>query len=88
MGTALPFPFGPVALTAISRLSPTEQKVLCSLLCARTNKEIACELRVSVQTVSKHHQHIWRKLKVKNDVELVLKVAGLTEPSELQAVSS
>jgi LuxR family maltose regulon positive regulatory protein len=50
-------------------LSPQEQRVLRLLADGRTNREIAGELVVSVNTVKDHVKHLYRKLGVGNRVQ-------------------
>jgi len=68
------FPDSRINGTVTGRLSPAEHTVLQGILSALSNKQIAAHLRVTMQTVCKHHQRILRKLRVRNDVELVLHV--------------
>jgi len=53
------------------QLSEREFQVLCSLAKARTIKEIAAELSLSVKTVSTYHVRLLTKLGMTRDAELV-----------------
>ena len=55
----------------IGTLTPRENDVLEQLAVGKTVKQIAAELNINVQTCSKHRAHIWEKVGVQNDVELV-----------------
>jgi two-component system invasion response regulator UvrY len=52
-------------------LSERELQVLCMLARARTIKEIAAELSLSVKTVSTYHVRLLEKMKMTRDAELV-----------------
>ena len=52
-----------------SLLTGQEKKVLERVARARTNKEIAAALGISLSTVKRHLEHIMKKLHVKNRVE-------------------
>jgi LuxR family maltose regulon positive regulatory protein len=52
----------------VEPLSPQEQRVLRLLATGRSNREIADELIVSVNTIRSHVQSIYRKLNVNNRV--------------------
>lgn len=51
-------------------LSPREFEVFLRIARGSTVKEIAAQLSLSVKTISTHHIHILRKLKVRTDAEL------------------
>lgn len=53
----------------LSLLTEQEKKVLKLVAKARTNKEIAAALGISLSTVKRHLEHILKKLQVKNRVE-------------------
>ena len=57
-------------LFARYKISGREQEVIRLISQGRTNREIADMLFVSLQTVKQHTYHIFRKLKVKNRVQL------------------
>ena len=50
-------------------LSPQEQRVLRSLCAGRSNREIASELVISVNTVKDHVKHLYQKLGVSSRLE-------------------
>lgn len=52
-------------------ISPREQEIVGLLCKGQTNKEIADELFISLQTVKDHVYRIYRKTDVKNRVQLV-----------------
>lgn len=54
-----------------SRLSPREREIAQMLAEARTNKEIAVKLGVSVKTIDAHRANIMRKLNLHSVAELV-----------------
>lgn len=58
----------------MSPLSKKETLVVKALHQFRTNKEIASELNVSVNTVKTHLRHIFKKLNVHTRTELVIKL--------------
>jgi DNA-binding CsgD family transcriptional regulator len=51
-------------------ISPREQEVIRLIASGKTNKEIADELYVSLQTIKQHTSAIYRKLNVRNRVQL------------------
>lgn len=60
-------------------LTAREQQV-CEYLCLGwTNKEIAKALNVGHRTVEDHRSHVYKKQGVRNSVELVRKVYGITQ---------
>lgn len=59
-------------------LTPREHDVLHYLVCGMPNKVIAAELGVSQRTVEAHRARIFRKLNVRNVVELSHLYWGLT----------
>ena len=54
-----------------SRLSPREREIAQLLAEARTNKEVAVKLGVSVKTIDAHRANIMRKLNLHSVAELV-----------------
>lgn len=71
--------FGPWADEEVPKrfvdvLTDAERRVFLRTLDALTAKEIAAELKVSLQTVAKHKQRILRKLRVRNDTQLLIEV--------------
>jgi len=57
-------------------LTKREQTVLRLILQGKNSREIAEMLHRSLRTIEDHRQHIMRKLKVNNVVELVKRAAG------------
>lgn len=56
------------------KLSPREVEVVNYLIQGFTNKEVARELHISHRTVEDHRMSIFRKLEVKNIVDVVRRV--------------
>jgi DNA-binding NarL/FixJ family response regulator len=59
-----------------SQLSPREQEILALLAKGFLYKEIADQLRLSVETVRTHLRNIYEKLHVRSRTEAVMKVYG------------
>jgi DNA-binding CsgD family transcriptional regulator len=57
-------------------LSPQQQRVCDLLVIGLSNKEIARELGIGRRTVEAHRELVYRKLEVRNVVELVRKTLG------------
>jgi DNA-binding CsgD family transcriptional regulator len=62
-------------------LTARESEVMDLMLTGRTQKQIAAELKVSVQTAAKHRAKVLEKLGVVNDVELLRLTLALDAPS-------
>lgn len=62
----------PSTTTSLSSLTEREREILACAAMGRTNKEIADQLCVSLDTVKTHLHHIYRKLSVNGRVEAVL----------------
>lgn len=60
-------------------LSPKQQKVCDLVVLGWTNKEIARKLGIGDRTVEEHRGAIYRKMGVRNAVELVRKMLGAPE---------
>jgi DNA-binding NarL/FixJ family response regulator len=58
-------------------LTPTQVKVAECLLEGMSNKEVARRLGRSSRTIEDHRADIYRRLGVKNTIELVLKAYGI-----------
>jgi DNA-binding NarL/FixJ family response regulator len=54
-------------------LSPREKEVVAELVEGKTMREVARDLFISIDTVRFHSKNIYRKLKVRNQAELVAK---------------
>ena len=61
------------------QLSKKEKEILKCITDGKSNKEIACFLCVSVETVKTHIRHIYKKLNVKNRVEATQKFITLDD---------
>ncbi len=55
-------------------ISDRETEIIEALVVGKTNKEIAAELFISINTVKTHIKNIYRKLEVKNRVQLLHKI--------------
>jgi DNA-binding NarL/FixJ family response regulator len=55
----------------LASLSPREAEVLALIVKGKSQKQIAAEFEISVQTVAKHRAKVLEKLSVENDIELV-----------------
>lgn len=55
----------------VTALTKREQQIKCLLVQGHANKVIALELGISQRTVEAHRARIFRKLQVRNAVELV-----------------
>jgi DNA-binding NarL/FixJ family response regulator len=53
-----------------SRLTPREREVMFLIVSGKTQKQIAAQLEVSIQTAAKHRARVLQKVNVHNDVEL------------------
>jgi len=63
----------------MTRLTARERQI-CEYLCKGwENKEIGLKLGISHRTVEDHRLHILKKFKVRNIVELVREVYGISE---------
>lgn len=51
-------------------LSDREYQVMCMLASGKTVKEIAEELLLSIKTIGTYREHIFRKMNMKNNVEI------------------
>jgi DNA-binding NarL/FixJ family response regulator len=54
----------------ISRLTPREREVMHLIVSGKTQKQIAAQLDVTIQTAAKHRAKVLQKVNVNNDVEL------------------
>jgi DNA-binding NarL/FixJ family response regulator len=54
----------------ISRLTPREREVMHLIVSGKTQKQIAAQLDVTIQTAAKHRAKVLQKVNVSNDVEL------------------
>ncbi len=58
----------------IFNISERETEIIDALVVGKTNKEIAAELYISINTVKTHIKNIYRKLDVKNRIQLIHKI--------------
>jgi two-component system response regulator FixJ len=66
----------------MAALTPRESEVMELLLTGKTQKQIAAELNISIQTAAKHRSKVLEKLQVANDVELLRLTLALDSPAE------
>jgi DNA-binding NarL/FixJ family response regulator len=64
-------------MLTLQGLTPTQLKVAECLCEGLSNKEVALRLHKSPRTIEDHRADIYRRLGVKNAVELILKAYGL-----------
>lgn len=62
-----------------AHLTVKQQKVCDLISRGLSNKEIAAQLGIGARTVEVHRVRIFRKMGVRNAVELVRKILGATE---------
>lgn len=74
------------ASTYTEHITPREMKVLILLAQGHMNKEIACRLNISVDTVKKHLSHIYKKTGAHNKIEALNKTKRLI--ASLQATDT
>jgi DNA-binding CsgD family transcriptional regulator len=67
-------------------LTPRELEVMEMLVSGMSQKQIAQELNISVQTAAKHRARVLDKLKLQNDVELVHLAMQMRRPAGLASV--
>ena len=65
-------PDGEPSGRAFAPLSPRETEILTAIAQGMSNKDIAAELSISVQTVNNHIKSVLRKLAVNNRTQAVL----------------
>jgi len=70
----------PVKAPAVPRLSFREKQIVALIQQAKSNKEIAFELCLTVGTVKEYIYHIFRKLGVANRTELALRGMAQERP--------
>lgn len=63
-----------------SALTPREAEVMDRVVSGLTQKQIALEFGVSIQTIAKHHARVLEKLGVRSDVELVRLAVEMRSP--------
>jgi PAS domain S-box-containing protein len=63
------------------KLTPREAEVMDLIVSGKTQKQIASELAISIQTAAKHRAKVLEKLQVCNDVELVHLALRMRTPS-------
>jgi DNA-binding CsgD family transcriptional regulator len=67
-------------------LTPRELEIMEMLVSGMSQKQIAQELNISVQTAAKHRARVLDKLKLQNDVELVHLALQMRRPAGLASV--
>jgi len=80
--------------SVLGELTPAERRVAALIGAAKTNREVADGLSVSVRTVETHLSRIFQKLGVRSRTELALmmygwarKASGISDPSAPLAIS-
>ncbi|OZI77990.1 response regulator transcription factor [Bordetella genomosp. 12] len=72
-------------VASVAALTPREREVLAYLARGQANKVIAIELGISMRTVEAHRARIFRKLGVRNVLELICRLCpyrpALAEPA-------
>lgn len=69
--------FPPTAQPLPEPLSERELEVLCLIAAGKSNREIAGQLFVTVDTIKKHLTHIFRKLGVRSRIQAVVRAREL-----------
>ncbi|HEY4849732.1 MAG TPA: helix-turn-helix transcriptional regulator, partial [Streptosporangiaceae bacterium] len=62
------------------QLTPQEQRIAALLASGKTNRELARELSLSVNTVETHLRHIYAKLGIRTRLELAALTASGGDP--------
>ena len=63
--------------SVLGELTPAERRVAALIAAAKTNREIADSLFVSVRTIETHLSRIYQKLGIRSRTELALMMYGL-----------
>ncbi|HYG44774.1 MAG TPA: helix-turn-helix transcriptional regulator [Bordetella sp.] len=64
----------PPGAAAIGRLTPRERQIVSYLAAGQPNKVVAIELGISLRTAEAHRARIFRKLGVRNALELACRL--------------
>ncbi|MBV7484406.1 response regulator transcription factor [Bordetella sp. BOR01] len=64
----------PPGAAAIGRLTPRERQIVSYLAAGKPNKVVAIELGISLRTAEAHRARIFRKLGVRNALELACRL--------------
>lgn len=59
-----------IEVRGLKRLSPREVQIFRALIAGKRGKELALELEVSAKTVATHRSRLFRKLALRNDLDL------------------
>src|SRR5207237_9589722 len=70
-------PHAATASSLVEPLTAREREVLQLVLDGASNREIACRLIVTVNTVKKHIMNIYGKLNVRSRVQAIMKAQAL-----------
>jgi DNA-binding NarL/FixJ family response regulator len=62
--------------TKNNSLTSREQEVLDLIWAGFTNKEMACQLKISVKTIETHRNSMMKKMRVSNTAELLRTALG------------
>jgi LuxR family maltose regulon positive regulatory protein len=68
---------GAASTAMVEPLSPREMDVLCLIAAGLSNKQIAAELTVTLNTVKKHTSHIYSKLAVNGRTQAIARAREL-----------
>lgn len=75
-GTAADAPRRAAIGARLDVLTPRERMVLNAMMCGRSNKQIAHDLRITPTTVKVHVSSVLRKLRVHSRVEAIIALRG------------
>ncbi|OZI78826.1 hypothetical protein CAL24_02415 [Bordetella genomosp. 2] len=67
-------PTEPPGADAVTRLTAREQQIVAYLAAGKPNKVVAIELGISLRTAEAHRARIFRKLGVRNALELACRL--------------
>ena len=62
------------AATGLAALTPRERDILTYLVAGKSNKYIAIELNISARTAEAHRARVFRKMGVRNAMELACRI--------------
>ena len=64
-------------------ISPREREIILLVLMGKTNRSIEKELFISKRTVESHLYNIYRKLRIKNRMQLLRLVSEKSRPTDM-----
>ncbi|MCD0504653.1 response regulator transcription factor [Bordetella petrii] len=81
----MPDLISPAGSPAMARLTPRERQIVQYLAAGKPNKVVAIDLGISLRTAEAHRARIFRKLGVRNTLELACRLCrhggGQSDPS-------